>query len=98
MEGKRSSLFYNSSVRQERHERHKCDTSVIRVLQGQHEYHTSPTRMTRVKKFDLDNGTSENIFSHPYISYMANERLQGEEQFYSKNYLLEMLFPMPKYV
>ena len=34
---------------------------------------------------------SENIFSHPYISYVANERLQGEEQFHSKNYLLEML-------
>ena len=29
-------------------------------------------------------------FSHPYISYMANEKLQGEEQFHSKNYLLEM--------
>ena len=45
---------------------------------------------TRVKKFDFHNNTSENIFSHPYISYMANERLQGEEQYHSKNYLLEM--------
>ena len=43
-----------------------------------------------MKNFDFDNDTSENIFSHPYISYMANERLQGEEQFNSKNYLLEM--------
>ena len=34
---------------------------------------------------------SKNIFSHPYISYMANERLQEKEQFHSKNYLLEML-------
>ena len=33
---------------------------------------------------------SENIFSHPYISYMASEIVQGEEQFHSKNYLLEM--------
>ena len=29
-------------------------------------------------------------FLHPYISYMANERLQGEEQFHAKNYFLEM--------
>ena len=43
-----------------------------------------------MKKFYFDNDTSENMFSHPYISYMANERLQGEEQFHSKNYLLEM--------
>ena len=43
-----------------------------------------------MKSFDFDNDTSENIFSHPYISYMANERLQREEQFHSKNYLLEM--------
>ena len=43
---------------------------------------------TRVKNFDFDNDTSENIFSHPCIYYMASERLQGEEQFHSKNYLL----------
>ena len=34
--------------------------------------------------------TSENIFSHLYISYTTNERLQGVEQFHSKNYVLEM--------
>ena len=28
---------------------------------------------------------SENIFSHPYISYIVNERLQGEGPFHSKN-------------
>ena len=43
-----------------------------------------------MKNFDFDNGTSKNIFSHPYIYYMASERLQGEEQFHTKNYLLEM--------
>ena len=48
------------------------------------------TSMTRVNNFDFDNDTSEIIFSHPYISYIANERLQGEEQFHFKNYLLEM--------
>ena len=30
------------------------------------------------------------MFSHPYISYMANERLKGEEQFHSKKYLFEI--------
>ena len=41
--------------------------------------YTSDMSATRVKNFDFDNGTSENIFSHPNISYMANEKLQGEE-------------------
>ena len=43
-----------------------------------------------MKNFDFDNNASKNIFSHPYIYYMASERLQGEEQFHFKNYLLEM--------
>ena len=49
------------------------DTSVTRVL-------LNDTSATRVKNFDLNNDTSENVFSHPYISYMANERFQGEEK------------------
>ena len=59
--------------------RHEWDTS-----------ETNNTSATRVKNFDFDNDTSENMFSHPYISDMANEKLQGEKQFRSKNYLLEM--------
>ena len=43
-----------------------------------------------MKNFDFDNVTSKNIFSHPYSYYMASERLQGEEQFDSKNYLFKM--------
>ena len=43
-----------------------------------------------MKNFDFDNDTSKSIFSHPYIYYMASERLQGEEQFHCKSYLLEM--------
>ena len=43
-----------------------------------------------VKNVDVDNGTSENIFSQPYLYYMTNDRLQGEVQYHSKNYLLEM--------
>ena len=43
-----------------------------------------------MKNIDFDNGTSKNIISHPYIYYMASERLQGEEQIHTNNYLLEM--------
>ena len=43
-----------------------------------------------MKNVVFDNEASENISSHLYISSMANERLQGEEQFSSKNYLLKM--------
>ena len=55
-----------------------------------HECDTSATRTTRVKNFDFDHDTSENTFLQPYISYITNERLQGEKQFHFKNYLLEM--------
>ena len=55
----------------------------------QHECDTS-------ESFDFDKDTSENIFSHPYISYISNERLQEEEHFHSQNYLLEMLHSYAK--
>ena len=48
------------------------------------------TSATRANIFDFDNNTSENIFSHLYISYIGNERIQEEKQFNSKNYLLEI--------
>ena len=69
---------------------HKCDTSAARTTQVRHDCYTNDTSMTRVKKFYLDNDMSKNIFSHPYIYYMASERLQGDEQLHSKNYLSEM--------
>ena len=58
------------------------DTSVTRVL-------LNDTSATRVKNFDLNNNTSQNVFSHLYISYMANERLQGEEQI-EKNFSIKI--------
>ena len=99
-----SSLIYNTSARQVRHE---CDTNAIQVEGVQHEWdtsNTSPTQtarvrhdcytndtsVTRVKNIDFDNDTRKNIFSHPYIYYMASERSQGDEQLHSKNYLLKM--------
>ena len=72
---RRSSLFCNSSVR---HERHKWDTSSTRVTQVRHECDTNNTILTRVKKIAFDNDTGRNILSRQYISYMGNERLQGE--------------------
>ena len=53
------------------------------MLQERHENDTS-------WNVDFDNDTSENIFSHHYNSYIAKERLQAEEKFLFKNYLLEM--------
>ena len=47
--------------------------------------------VTRVKNFDFDNNASKNIFSHPYIYYIGSQRLQKEERFHSKIYILEML-------
>ena len=53
-------------------------TSTTRVLDELYECDTS-------ENFDFGSGTSKNIFLHSYIYYMACERLQGEEQFHSKN-------------
>ena len=72
------------------HECDTCNTSATRVRHEQHECYTNHTSATRVKNFDFDNYTGKNILSHPYIFYMSSERLQGEEQFHTKNCLLEM--------
>ena len=78
------------------HEWDSSDTNATRVLHKPHECYTNDTSATRVKIFDFDNDKVENIFSQPYSSYTANERLQGEKQFHSKNYLLEMPRPHAK--
>ena len=89
----RSSLIYNTSARSERYEcnttaklatrairmRQKCNTSATRTTQVRHKWKILILITTRVK-----------TFSHPCIYYMAIERLQGEEKFHTKNYLLEM--------
>ena len=64
--------------------------SITRTTRVRHECYTNDKSETRMKNFGFDNDTSEKTFSHPYISFMGNERLQREEQFHSKNYLLEM--------
>ena len=62
-----------------------CKTNHTSATQVQNECYMNETSATRVRNFDFDNDTNENIFSHPYITYMANERLQGGEQFHFKN-------------
>ena len=57
---------------------------------SRHECYTNDMSATQVKNFDFDNNSNKNKFSHPYIHYIASERLQGEEQFHFKTYLLEM--------
>ena len=70
--------------------RHEFNISETRATRVRQEGCTNNTSATREKKTNFDNYISGNIFSHPYISYMAMERLQREEQFHSKNYFLEM--------
>ena len=92
-------LFYNTSTR---HERHEWDTSNTRATRVWHEgkkwvryerqeFDTSATRTVRVRpEWKILITTCEHFFSPPYIYYMVSEWLPGEEQFHSKNYLLEM--------
>ena len=76
--------------------RYEWDTSGTSATKVKHEcytYDTSATRTPRVRhewKILILKTTRVKTFSHHYIYYMASERLQGEEQFHSKNYLLEM--------
>ena len=73
-----------------RHERSECNTSATLATRVQREGYTNDTSATQMKNFGFDNDTGKNISSHRYIYYMASERLQEEEQFHTKNYLLEM--------
>ena len=72
----------NTSAAQVEHEQHECNTSATHVWL---ECYTNDMSEDRVKNFDFDNDTGKNIFLHPYIYYVASERLQWEEQFHTKN-------------
>ena len=65
---------------------YECNTNDANATRVRHERHECYTNDAN----DFDSDTSKNMFSHHYIYYMASERLQEEEQFHSKNYLLEM--------
>ena len=81
---------YNTSETRMRRVRHEWNTIAIQTTRVRQECYTDNKSTTRVENFDFNNDTSENICSHSYVSYIANRRLQGEEQFHSKNYLSEM--------
>ena len=72
---------------------HKWDMSnmsATRVLHERHKYNMSATRTTLVwHEWKILITRRVKTFSHTYTSYMVNERLQGGEQFHSKNYLSE---------
>ena len=57
----------------------KSVTRTTRVRNEWRECYANDTSVTQVTKFGFDNDTSENILSYLYISYAANERLQGEK-------------------
>ena len=75
------------------------NTTRVTPVQVQRECYTSVKWTTRVRhkwnNFDFDNGTSKNIFTPLYLLY-SKWRLQGEQQFHSKNYLLEIPHPHAK--
>ena len=60
---------YNTSPTWVRHKQHKCRMTVTRVQSKS----DTNDNATQVKNFDFDNYMSDNIFSHPYISYTAKE-------------------------
>ena len=91
-----SSLFYNTSAR---HEQHKCDTNDTSATQARHERRECSTSATLVRRvrYECDASATQKTrvrneweIVTAVISYVANEILQGEEQFHSKNFLLEM--------
>ena len=54
---------------------HKCDTSATLTTRVRNESYTNDPSATQVKNFDFDNDMILNIFAHPYIYYMASQRL-----------------------
>ena len=66
-----SSLIYNTSARQERHECDTSDTGDTRATQVRYECYTNDTSATTVKNLILIATSSKNIFLHPSIYYMA---------------------------
>ena len=85
----------NSATRSTRiqHEFHTSDTNATQMRHKQHECDANATRKTRVRhdwKILILLTARVKAISHPYIYYMASERLQGWEQFHTKTSLLKM--------
>ena len=84
-----SRRVYNTSAR---HERHKCDTSATKM---RHELDISDTNVTRKKKFDFDNDTSENIF---HTSILAIRQMKDRKNLILRNTFWKCLVLIPKCV
>ena len=68
----------DTSATRVRQEQHEYDTSATGTTQVLHECYTKGTSAALVKNFDLDNGTSKNIFSYTYIYSVASKSLQED--------------------
>ena len=82
------------STRYER-EGHKCETSATSVRQN---CYTNDTSATRVKNFDSDNDTRENIYSHQYTTLWQMEDYREKKNFIPRPSFWKCLVPMPKCV
>ena len=81
-------------VTRAQHEWDKRNTSATWVLHKWHESYTNDTSATQVrhewKILVLITTPVKTHFHSRYIIYIANERLEGEEQFHSKDCLLQI--------
>ena len=65
------------------------DMSQTRATRVRQQCYANETNATQVKNFDFDKDTSENIFPHSYVSYIAMKNCKERSNFILKNYLLE---------
>ena len=82
-----------------RHERHECntsDTSATQVLHERHQCYTNDASATRAENFNLDNNTSENIFSHPLLAIWQMKDCKDSKNFILRTTFLKCLVPIPK--
>ena len=63
--------------------------SQTRATRVRQQCYANETNATQVKNFDFDKDTSENIFPHSYVSYIAMKNCKERSNFILKNYLLE---------
>ena len=83
------------SVIRVRHQQHECDTNATR---GLHERHERDTSVARVRNFDFDNDTSENIFLYAYISLWQIKDYKERNNFILRTIFWKCLVLIPKCV
>ena len=79
------------------HKQHDCNASAAQATRVQQECYRNDTSATRVKKLFLIKTRKKTYFHNSVLTISRTvKRLQEEEQFYSKDYLLEYVVPMSK--